>query len=569
MNALNRSTHRRLQKLPQAPSVWEGDRCCLSPSIKIKDDLDASPKDCILWVDGNEAVVRSLEMVPGETGYEATVRALVRAMESPNPPSSPARPKKILVRDRELQFYLRGVLQDLNISIEYSSDLPLIDDLRQGLQNFLGNGSTVTLPAGYGVFLLQAAYEIWADSPWTNLDDAKIFSVRLNYEDVDTLYVSLLGMLGEEYGVLLYRSLDSLKAFRQKVLEGGASPAVMEEAFLEQDCFFLTYEPVDETEPFVAESEDESEALDALQAQFQEEAGMLPSFGTLHPLEGMRQVLYPEEAAVLCVALAGLHRFFQRNLDQLDMDLFPRKTGRYRVPDPAHPDQMIQVQVSTLPELSAELYEMMPEDEDEEAILEDFDALREFLASAGFPVPPTLPVLRDDLIPTDSFFSLGSIPWEVLEILRQSAQYLQPAEDSFPKKADGFPIILIQTSRPKAIKLIETIQAAGGLKAIAFNPGEDNYSGMVYDLGILQTQNSEMHLFGEFDSQDPVHIQARKKWDQRCKKTKGHCGLIVARGVTGAARGNPGLDDMMGLFEVRSLTGKDLGLTALKLVPRF
>ena len=68
---------------------------------------------------------------------------------------------------------------------------------------------------------------------------------------------------------------------------------------------------------------------------------------------------------------------------------------------------------------------------------------------------------------------------------------------------------------------------------------------------------------------DPVHVAARKKWDQRCKKTKGFCGLIIAKGLTGASRGNPQLNDMMALFETRSFSPKDLGLGILHLMPQF
>jgi hypothetical protein len=84
----------------------------------------------------------------------------------------------------------------------------------------------------------------------------------------------------------------------------------------------------------------------------------------------------------------------------------------------------------------------------------------------------------------------------------------------------------------------------------------------------LQTQNSELFLFGEFDSDDPNHTAARKKWNQRCKNTKGYCGLIIAKGLTGASRGNPQLRDMMALFEARSLSAKDLGIGALQFLPQ-
>jgi hypothetical protein len=131
------------------------------------------------------------------------------------------------------------------------------------------------------------------------------------------------------------------------------------------------------------------------------------------------------------------------------------------------------------------------------------------------------------------------------------------------------PIILVQTSRPKALVLIEKIQEAGGLNAICFNQGRDDFGGFFYDLGILQTGNENLYLFAEFLRDDPVHIEARKKWDQRCKKNNGYCGLIIARGLKGSSRGNPQLKDMMALFEAKSLNPENLGMGVLKLMPDF
>jgi hypothetical protein len=134
---------------------------------------------------------------------------------------------------------------------------------------------------------------------------------------------------------------------------------------------------------------------------------------------------------------------------------------------------------------------------------------------------------------------------------------------------DGLPVILIQTSRPKAKTVIDNIQAAGGLKAICFNPGANPLDGERYDLGLLQTENGDLFLFGEFSEDDPTHVEAKKKWNQRCQQTNGYCGLIIAKGLTGAARGNPGLKDMMALFEARSLSAQDLGIGTLQLMPQL
>ncbi|WAL60701.1 DUF6930 domain-containing protein [Thermocoleostomius sinensis] len=542
MTALNRSTRRRLQSLRQVPCVWEGDRRFLSSNLAMRTETGGRTQgECILWVDGTEGVVRAMDMVPCEAGHEAIVRTLLQAMEYPHSPSPPGRPQKIVVRDREVQFFLRGVLQDLDIVVEYVSELPLIDEIFDGLQG-IARSRPPQLPPEFVEPMLTAIQDIWQDAPWERLDEEKVLAVELNHEDVDTLYVSVLGMLGMEYGLLMYRSLDSLKQFRRRVLAAGDSPDELEGAFLEQDCLFVTFEQ-DDIAP-EAELDEEGAAFQA----FYEQHGVYPSFGNLHPLEGMRPSLYTEEASVVLVALQALHRFFHQNLRRLSIDEFPPVTGRYRIPEPLESSKRVTVKVATMPDLAHELAEMSAGEEDSELFGQ------------------SLPVLRSDLIPDNAFYSLGAMSWEILKMLRSEVKFHQEADATFPQTADGFPVILIQTSQTKANALIKEFKAAGGLKAICFSPGEDPFSDDRYDLGVLQLNNGDLHLFGEFMEADPVHIQARKKWDQRCKKTKGHCGLVIAKGFRGESKGNPKLDDMLALFEVRAISSKELGLGSLQLV---
>jgi len=312
---------------------------------------------------------------------------------------------------------------------------------------------------------------------------------------------------------------------------------------LEQDCLFITFEQSDvEAEELIEEDPD-------LQA-FYDRTGVCPSFGNLHPLEGMRPVLYEEEATVMLVALQALHRFFNQHLKQMNSEEFPEVTSRCRISDPKDSSKRVAVKVSTLPGLADELAAMSAEMGFDEALSDS-----------------SLPMLRNDLIPENAFYSLGAISWDIFDLLQTNVKFHQKAEANFPHTADGFPVILIQTSQVKANAMIKEFKAAGGLKAICFNPGEDPFSEVQYDLGILQLQNGDIHLFGEFVEDDPVHIQARKKWDQRCKKTKGHCGLVIAKGLKGSSKGNPKIDDMLALFEVRAISSKDLGLGPLQLMP--
>jgi hypothetical protein len=546
MHGLNRSTRRRLQQLQQIPSVWEGDRRPMSDPLPLGSsalsEYDAEHGgDCIMWVDGTQGIVRSMDVVSPETGPEAVVRTLLRAMEHPHSPALPGRPQKIVVKDREIQFFLRGVLQDLGISIEYVPDLPLIDELFRGFQEVVDRKPPL-LPPQYVQSLEEKAAAVWEVAPWKCLADHQIISIELDGWDVGTLYACVMGMLGLDYGVLFYRSLESLTQFRKRVI-ANESPERLEEAFLSQDCLFVTFE-----------SEDEDEDLDLSDLPASE---IKPTFGNLHPLEGMRAILYDEEALLTIVALDALARFFRASRRKLTGGKFPTLSQQYQIPVPQDDDRPrekeVVVKVSTLPELAAKLFEMSVssahgDDDDDEDDEDDHN-----------------PLLRDDLVPQNSFLSLGVVPWNSLGDLELAAPYCQSAQ--IKPNGDGLPIILIQTSRPKAKAMIETLKKAGGVRGICFNPGEDPIGGNRFDLGILQTENGELHLFGEFLENDPVHIAARKKWDGRCKKTKGYCGLVISMGLTGASRGNPQPKDMLALFEVRSLSSEDIGIGTLQLMP--
>ena len=545
MAALNRSTLRRLQNLPQIPSVWEGDRRPLSNAdshmIVEDDDILEGGGECILWVDGSEGVVRSMDMVGPDAGPEAIVRALLRAMEHPQSPSPAVRPQKIVVKNREIQFYLRGVLQDLGIAIDYVPELPLIDEIFRGMEEVAVNRPP-ELPPQYADVLMEKAAQIWHDAPWQTLREHQIISIEINQWDVASLYVSVLGQGRMDYGILLYRSLESLKRFRERVVNDDSFED-LEQAFLGQDCLFLTFESVAEIDE---DDEDEIDLADLDPSEIE------PNFGNLHPLEGLRSILYEEEALPMLVALEALHRFFRSSRRKLAAETFPTLSSRYRIPVPQADGetQQVSVKVSTMPEVSDELLKMLEDDDDDD---DEFE----------------MPLLRDDLVPQNSFLSLGVIPWTTVDFLRGNAQFHQGAEIAINADGDGLPVVMIQTSNPKAKTMIQDLHEAGGVKAICFNPGEDPFQEEQYDLGILQAQNGDLYLFGEFNEDDPVHQEARQKWERRCQLTKGWCGLVIAKGLMGASRGQPQFKDMIALFEVRWVSAKELGIGPLQLMPMF
>ncbi|MEM9907832.1 MAG: hypothetical protein AAF921_22710 [Cyanobacteria bacterium P01_D01_bin.44] len=527
MQHLSSFTCRRLNRLPKLISTWEGDRRHLSAEL-IDAELGEEPAqgDCIIWVDGTQGVVRALSMVPSDTGHEAVVRALLQAIEHPQGSIDPARPRKIVVKDRELQFFLRGALQNLDIEVDYVPELPLIDEIFETLLQ--SDALEPSLPPAFEAPLLEKAEAIWQDAPWYLLSEQEILAVELNQWDIGTLYVSVLGMADVEYGLLLYRELDSLRQFRQAILtKQDLSNKEIQQAFLSQDCLFINFEVEDDGLFALANCE----------------------FGSIHPFEGLRTQLADEEAAALIVALEALHRFFKKYGDQLEGLTLRLIEGKYRIPNPVMPPKpkTLSVGVKTMPEVTAELM-----DETE----------------ANMPEPAIAAEIRDDLIPDGSLILLTQLTPEMLDNLRQAPKvYRQPLlhEQTKFAKAVPWPVLIIQTTRPKANALIDQFRTLGGIEALCFNPGSDPFSQQRFQLGLIKTLDTSLHLFHEYEMDNPNHVKALDHWQTSQVNSQGRCGIVVAAGVSGSARGNPRIKDMLAFFEAEAVSPEQLGLQPLVL----
>ena len=534
MTSLPSTTKSRLKKIPQTGAIWEGDRRSLGFVSQVIDSELGDNEDCIMWVDGSEGSVRSMEMISADAGHEAVVRALLKAIESPHHPAKPARPSKIIIRDRQLQFFLRGALQDLDIKIEYAADLPLIDELFRGFEA-MSNQRPQNLPDKYDQALAEVAASIWQDAIWEVMADSDILTVDLADSDLGTVYICVMGMMSAEYGILIYRSLESLKQFRSAAIAEKSSQA-LERAFLAQDCWFLNYEVTEDLTDW------ETRALDSVE----------PMFGSLHPLEGMRVSLDEVEAKIVYLTLDAIHRFSQSYRQQLAQEPIPNIEQTYDVALPKYlkNGKSCQVTVTTAPELTNELLLM-----DENSLLVESES--DFGGE-----------IHEDLIPEGSLVTMGQVAWSLLEKLKLQPKTHYQALDIKPV-GKGLPTILVQTSRPKAMAIIETIKNSGGLKGICFNEGRDPFSEEGFDLGLLQTENQDLHLFAEYPHEMTHKQKAIAKWQETCQANSGHCGLIITMGITGASRGNPLPKHMLAVFEVRSLSQDDLGLGVLQLMPEF
>ncbi len=531
MSRLNPATRRRLMKLPQENSVWEGDRRTLHEGLQVVQGDEPDVEDYVLWVDGTQGMVRSMDTIPPETGPEAIVRTLLQAIEYPHQPGRPGRPKKVVVRDREIQLYLKSILQDLEITLEFVPELPLIDDLFESFQSFRNNRPP-DLPPKYGDLLLEKAEQLWTTAPWVLLSDHQILAIELNQWDIGTVYVSVLGKLGMEFGVLAYRNLDSLKEFRTRAMARG-DMAEMEAAFLAQDCIFLNYDTEEMSVPFPG------------MMRLMPYSAVEPSFGSLHPLEGMRPFLHEDETIALIVILEAIHRFISQNRGKFFGGQYPALTRNQKIPLPLIEGvpNPLTVKVSTMPELATEF---LLEEEDDDDDDDDDDDL-----------------FRDDLVPDNAFIAFGQTSPEFLKEAQSIAFYYQALETpiGFQKSdSEAIPTILIQTSVAKAKAMIKTLQSVDGVEGIGFNPGEDEVMMNHYDLGLVKAKDGTLFLFEEYDSDDPEQKLWVTMWEKRGKASKGRCALLIAKGNTGATKGKPRASDIIGVFEAKVLSEKDFGL---------
>jgi len=557
MTTLNRSTLRRLKKLKQSSAVWEGDRRALPTKTRQSQDSsniiplhapeEESKPHCLLWVDGSQGIVRSMDVVDSGVGQEAFVRALLQAIEHPQSPSIPSLPQKILVCDRELQFYLRGVLQDLGISVEYVERLPLIDEVFSHiLESFTENPPIV--PERFAANLYKQSEQIWRNAPWDMLWDHQVISLKIDHWDIDTLYAVVMGKMGLEQGIIFYRTEESLVKFRQRIVESSSDDEI-EETFLHQDCLFNLFETPD------LEMEDDLPPFPfrgKMRSLPAEVVPMQPIYGALHPLEGGRPYLYDEEAIALTVALEALNKFWQQHRKRLSTS-FGNLSGTYTVYAPnldSDAEESIKVLVKTMPELADELHQLVEEDDDD-----DDDS----------------PEIYEDLWPENALIHMMTIPWQQVEFLRNASIHRQLSDTvsaiASAQKGEGLAGLMIQTSRAKALELIEEINDFDGIASLCFNPAED-ILGNTCQLGLMVMGNDDLHLFGEFDK-PTLNGEHHKRWKQRAKSTKGNICVIIAMGITGASRGNPAPHHILGYYEIKLIDDKELGLGKLRAEPDF
>ncbi len=546
MTNLPPSTLRRLQRLKKTNSVWEGDARPLpnaspesAPNRNVVSihrepadkSVDQDMPHCVMWVDTLMGMVRNMEVMEHGQSHEVLVRSLLQAIERPQPPAEPGLPKKILVRDRQLQFYLRGALQGLDITVEYVEQLPLLDEVYSYFMKTLV-GAPPTVPKERENLLFKESWRFYNMAPWQYLWDHQVIAVELNHWGVDTLYAIVMGRLGMERGAIFYRSEQSLINFRQRIVESIHEQA-LDQTFLSQDCIFNLFE-TDEDEPVVNSRNKAQQFLDTITP-----IHVTPIFGTLHPLEGGKSFLYDEEALILTAALRGLNNFLDGHGTKFTQGTVGQVAGTYKM---TLDGEKITVKVKSLPEMT--------------------DLLASYQADEAGETDQRR-TLHSDFMPDGSFGIFKITPWQEIDAIKAVVKHQKLKEVPLPRVGEGMPTLLVQTSKVKALEVIKTIESCKGVKGFCFGSVIDSEDRQCR-LGLLVAGNDDILVASnELYTHSPEAMRMFQAWEAQAQSLKGHCCLIVAMGVNGPTRRNPKLSQVFGYYEINLYDADDLGIGML------
>ncbi|AFZ46500.1 hypothetical protein Cyast_0521 [Cyanobacterium stanieri PCC 7202] len=555
MSSLPITTKHRINRIPKLPHVWEGD---IFPIGDMLQNIEPDLRDnghCIVWVDGSEGFVRAMEVVRSNTGPDAMVRSLLKAIEKPQSPAEPARPHKVVVRDRELQFFLRGALQGLDIEVDYQGELPLLDELWRNLQAVQPSMAGNIPPKMLKDLEQKAIAFIWQQAPWEILAEYNLLEIQINAYNVESLYACVMGMMGEEFGVIFYRSLESMKKFR--LMAGEIDDEMMEEgdierAFLQQDCWFVNFsvdDEFDEEELDDEEFDDEDTLfLKMIVSKMKKNLPVDVVFGSIHPYEGIRPIVDTEELDPLYLAIEALGKFIKKNKVSLEKDPTQAIRHKYSVKLPWNNNKPHQVTVKTMPEVTAEL-EALEGDLDH-----DFDEYEDH------------PQISSDLFPYDCLITFASFSENIIKsIEKKSSVWVDTQGIVFGKNKEKIPAVVVQTTRPKGKLIVEQLINEEGIEHLFFTVGEDLFDGETFDLPIITTRAGVNHVIAEIVKEDSRFSDAVKKWSKEIKNWQGKCGFAIAMGVTGVNKGKPREQHILAFFVTDFVSKEEAGLEKLVL----
>jgi hypothetical protein len=206
---------------------WVGGRS--SAPIYITDGEPYRP-DLVLWVDAGAQMILSSRVTHPAESAAAVAGCLAEALRKPFM-GPPRRPRRIRIAEPVLIERLRPVVGP-DVVIE-AAPTPEIDALARLLAAEMPNGD---VPASYFeggrvsvrsvAALFRAAAQLYRAAPWQTLWDSQVLRVEVPDLGLPDGCLSVIGALGESFGLLVYDSIEGhlamQRACRPSLRTGGA-----------------------------------------------------------------------------------------------------------------------------------------------------------------------------------------------------------------------------------------------------------------------------------------------------------------------------------------------------------
>jgi hypothetical protein len=231
---LTRPERRALEKLPTTTTRWEV--AVVDAAVRVQGVV---LEGMLLVVDERSGFVRGAgAVVEGEPLWPV----LRPSLYEPTPPASPARPRALVCADAALAARLRRELEGTDIPVLVVDRMPELDEAAESMVRHFEPvrtpGLTVELPRWAAALALLCRME-----PWRQLPDQFAFRFGPEVPELASVVVVLLGMAGEQEGVVVYPSQETFDRFLASGWAGDERPAPE----LEATCLYV--DPADELHP--------------------------------------------------------------------------------------------------------------------------------------------------------------------------------------------------------------------------------------------------------------------------------------------------------------------------------
>lgn len=473
------STLRRLQNLPQNPAIWEFVRHPAPTNLQFNGS-DGRNQDLVLIGDATDHILRGFESIDQVSGDEAIVRALIKAMERPELPLKAGRPAKVVCPERKVQMYLRGVLQGLGITFDFSPHMTVVQDFLEELER--ATPPPARVPSKWEVHLGALIHTLWQTAPWEDLEETQIVKLDLNRFGVESLWACTLGHSALDPALLLFRSLDSLKELIKKWRELPNRPL---EQFLDLDCLGIVF-----PDGFASGTDETPQGLIA----------------SIHPFEGFRDFVDDEESRILWVAASAYLEFMIQFSAGLADGKTPLEftTQTLTLPGSTWGGE-VTVTACTVPEITMELNVMRDETAPHLTTTFSSDCV--------------------NLAAKESNLLMGSVPRQFVDILES----LEDRTIDVVSSNGGIPFVAIRTGAADAAQIAKGLEDFPGPFDMAIVDGLDHAQDHVANLLVaVEGLNPPLVLWqGPSGLPNPSSITA---WNNEVNLTAGQCILLVTKG---------------------------------------